>query len=76
VRKTSVYLDDIDVARLRRVAEREHLSQAQVIRAALAAYEARQTQSDRDFELAAVWSGDGSSVADSGEEELLAGFGS
>jgi predicted transcriptional regulator len=74
VKKTSVYLDDSDVERLSRLAAAEGRSQAEVIRSALAAYEATQT-APRVFALDGTWEGDGSSVADVPEEELLAGFG-
>ena len=75
MKKTSVYLDESDVERLSRLAAAEGRSQAEVIRAALAAYETAQT-APRDFDLDGTWDGDGSSVADVPEEELLAGFGS
>jgi hypothetical protein len=71
---TSIYLDETDRQRLRRLAEREGRSQADVVRAALVAYEA-QVAGDRQFALAGAWEGDGSSVADLTEEELLEGFG-
>jgi hypothetical protein len=74
VRKSSVYLEDTDVARLRRLAAAEGRSQAEIIRAALAAYEA-QTGPDREFALAGSWTGDGSSIADVDEADLLRGFG-
>jgi predicted transcriptional regulator len=74
VKKTSVYLDDSDVERLSRLAAAEGRSQAEVMRSALAAYEKAQT-APRDFALNGAWAGDGSSVADVAEEELLAGFG-
>lgn len=74
MRKTSVYLDDADAERLRRLASREGRSQAEVIRSALSAYEKAQGAS-REFALDGAWAGDGSSVADVPEEELLAGFG-
>jgi predicted transcriptional regulator len=74
VRKTSVYLDDSDVERLRRLAAEEGRSQAEIVRAALSAYEQARTAL-RDFALEGAWAGDGSSVADVPEEELLAGFG-
>lgn len=73
-RKTSLYLDDMDVERLRRLAQREGRSQAEIVRAAIAAYEAQRTP-DRHFALTASGSGDGRSVADIPEEELLVGFG-
>ncbi|MGH3276686.1 MAG: CopG family transcriptional regulator [Streptosporangiaceae bacterium] len=74
MKKTSVYLDDADVERLSRLAAAEGRSQAEVMRSALAAYEKAQT-APRDFALDGAWTGDGSSVADVPEEELLAGFG-
>ena len=74
MKKTSLYLDEADVERLRRLAKREGRSQAEIVRAAIAAYESR-LEPDRKFALAASWAGDGSSVADIPEEELLRGFG-
>jgi predicted transcriptional regulator len=74
MRKTSVYLDDSDAERLRRLAAVEGRSQAEIMRAALAVYE-RSRATPRVFELEGAWAGDGSSVADVPEEELLAGFG-
>ena len=74
VKKTSVYLDDADVERLRRIAAEEGRSQAEVVRAALSAYEQARAV-PRVFALEGSWQGDGSSVADVPEEELLAGFG-
>lgn len=74
MRKTSVYLDDSDVERLRRLAAEEGRSQAEIVRAALSVYEQVRT-APRDFALEGAWAGDGSSVADVPEEELLAGFG-
>jgi predicted transcriptional regulator len=70
VRKTSIYLDDSDVERLRRLAVEEGRSQAEIVRAALSVYEQA-----REFALEGAWAGDGSSVADVPEEDLLAGFG-
>jgi predicted transcriptional regulator len=75
MKKTSLYLDEVDLARLRRLARREGRSQAEIMRAALAAYEAQLT-ADRAFALAGAWEGDGTSVADIPEEDLLRGFGS
>ena len=75
MKKTSIYLEHTDSERLRRLAEREGRSQADVVRAALAAYEA-QLGGDRRFALAGAWEGDGTSVADLTDEELLKGFGS
>jgi predicted transcriptional regulator len=73
VKKTSVYLDDAEAERLSRLAATEGRSQADVIRSALAAYEMAHIAS-RDFALEGAWAGDGSSVADVPEDELLAGF--
>jgi predicted transcriptional regulator len=74
VKKTSVYLDEADVERLRRIAAEEGRSQAEIVRAALSAYEQARS-APRAFVLEGSWAGDGSSVADVPEEELLAGFG-
>jgi predicted DNA-binding protein len=74
MKKTSIYLEDTDRERLRRLAEREGRSQAEVVREALAAYELQQA-GDRRFALTGTWEGDGTSVADVPEEELLRGFG-
>lgn len=74
MKKTSLYLDTADAERLRRLACREGRKQAEIVRAALAAYEAR-LQEDRQLALAGAWEGDGTSVADVDEDELLAGFG-
>ena len=74
MKETSVYLDDSDVERLSRLAAAEGRSQAKVMRSALAAYEKAHT-TPRDFALDGAWEGDGSSVADVPEEDLLAGFG-
>jgi hypothetical protein len=74
VRKTSIYLDDSDVERLRRLAVEEGRSQAEIVRAALSVYERART-APREFALEGAWAGDGSSIADVPEEDLLAGFG-
>ncbi|MGI8827789.1 MAG: CopG family transcriptional regulator [Chloroflexota bacterium] len=75
MKKTSVYLTDEDVTRLRRLAASEDKSQAEVIREALRVYEAHE-QPDRRFSLTAAWDGDGTSVVGVPEHELLEGFGS
>jgi predicted transcriptional regulator len=75
MKKTSLYLDEVDLERLRRLARREGRSQAEIVRAALAAYEAQLT-ADRAFALSGAWEGDATSVADASEDELLRGFGS
>lgn len=74
MKKTSLYLDDCDLARLRRLAAREGRSQADIVRAAIAAYESQQVVR-RSFALADSWEGDGTSVANVAESELLRGFG-
>jgi predicted transcriptional regulator len=77
MRKTSVYLDDQQAERLARLARQEGRSQAEILRAAIAAYEPPASQS-RDFELAAGFARvdrDSRPVSQIPEEELLAGFG-
>jgi len=74
MKKTSLYLEDTDVARPRRLAATEGRSQAQIVRAAIAAYDLRH-QADRSFALAGAWEGDGTSIANIHEEDLLRGFG-
>ncbi len=69
-----MYLDEVDVGRLKRLAEREGRSQAEIIREAIAVYES-QAKPDRNFALTGSWAGDGTSVADIPEEDLLRGFG-
>ena len=73
MKKTSLYLHETDVLRLRRLAEAEGRSQADIVRAAIAQYEAGATS--RHFALAGSWAGDGTSIADIPEAELLEGFG-
>lgn len=74
MRKTSVYLNEADLARLRRLADRLDVSQAEVIREALARYD-RSFEVDRDFAVARSGQGPGTAIADIPEEELLEGFG-
>ncbi len=74
VKKTSIYLDDADFERLQRLARTEGRSQAEIVRSAIAAYDA-QHKPDRTFAISGAWDGDGTSVADIPEEELLRGFG-
>jgi len=75
VRKTSVYLSAEDTARLVSLAEREGLSQAEVIRRAIRLY-VPEGRGDRDFALLGAGEGPGDSVADLSEDELFDGFGS
>jgi Ribbon-helix-helix protein, copG family len=74
MRKTSVYLDDVLARRLARLADEEGRSQAEIIRAAIAAYKPRGS-SDRIFALDGCATGTGISIATIDEDELLRGFG-
>ncbi len=74
MRKTSVYLSDEDAERLAQLAALEGRPQAAIIRDALARYE-RPRLGDRDFAMFDTGTGDGRSIADIPEEELLEGFG-
>jgi predicted DNA-binding protein len=74
VKKTSVYLGSDQIERLERLARQEATSKAEVIRRAIAAYIPRHTR-DRDFALARVARGPGTSMAATPERELLQGFG-
>jgi hypothetical protein len=74
MKKTSVYLTDDEVERLVWLAAREGVSQATVLRRAIAAY-VPERRGDRDFVGNAVFDGPGDSVADIPEDELLRGFG-
>jgi hypothetical protein len=74
MRKTSVYLSDELAERLARISRETGRSQADVLRAAVASYQPP-SPSDRAFALDGCVKGDGSSVADLSEDELLRGFG-
>jgi predicted transcriptional regulator len=74
MRKTSVYLSDELSERLAGLARETGRSQADVLRAALAAYQPAPS-SDRAFALDGCVTGRGGSVADIDESELLRGFG-
>ncbi len=74
MRKTSVYLDEQEAARLARLAREQGRSQAEILREAIATYRPRPSE-DRDFALAGCGHGDGSSIAEVPEETLLQGFG-
>jgi predicted transcriptional regulator len=74
MRKTSVYLDEDQAARLARLAREEGRSQAEVLREAVATYQPKSSV-DRNFALAGSGHGDGTSIADVPEGDLLEGFG-
>lgn len=74
MRKTSVYLDEEQAERLARLSREQGRPQAEILREAVASYEPRASQ-DRNFVLAGSGHGDGSSIADVPDEELLKGFG-
>ncbi len=78
MRKTSVYLDDEQAARLARLARQEGRSQAEILREAVATYEPLVSR-DRQFEIAAGFprtDGDSRPISQIPDEELLQGFGS
>ena len=71
--KTTIYLDDAEYRRLKRIAERERTSGAELIRAAVSAFLAR-----RQPATVPAWVGmleSESTVAAQDEDELLEGFG-
>lgn len=77
MRKTSVYLDEVQAARLSRLAQEEGRSQAEILRAAVDAYQP-QTSRDRNFALAAGFrriDDDPRPISQIPEHELLDGFG-
>lgn len=71
MKKTSVYLSESDEARLSLLAEQLHLTRAEVIRLAIEAFQ----PPVRVFHLDGCFEGDGTSIADVPDEELLRGFG-
>jgi predicted DNA-binding protein len=74
MRKTSIYLRDSEVERLRELSHRTGRSQSELVREAVAVYEP--APPDRDFAIFADDErGPGDSVADLGEDELLRDFG-
>ena len=74
MRKTSVYLDDEDRARLARLAKVRGKTQAEIFREGLQALE-REGRPDRDFAMAGAVSVPGISAREMPDEELLKGFG-
>jgi hypothetical protein len=75
MKKTSLYLTDAEVKRLRWLARQENTSQAEIVRRAILRY-VPEGGRDRNFAMFNSGKGDGLSVADIPEEELLEGFGS
>ncbi len=76
-RKTSVYLDDRQAARLARLARQENRSQAEILREAVASYRPASSR-ERDFALAAGFEridNDRRPISQLSSEELLEGFG-
>jgi predicted DNA-binding protein len=74
MRKTSVYLDELQAERLARLARQEGRPQAEILREAVAQYQPKPSE-DRNFALAGSGQGDGTSIAAVPEEDLLEGFG-
>ena len=77
MRKTSVYLDDQLSERLVRLARQAGRSQADILRAAIAAYEPAPS-GDRNFALAAGFpriDDDARPISEIPDDELLEGFG-
>lgn len=74
MRKTSVYLSEADRRKLAALARKAGLSQAEVIRDAIASYELDDGEPE-PLALIGTGYGPGTSVADIPEEELLKGFG-
>lgn len=74
MKKTSVYLSPDEERRLEELALVERRPKAAIIREAIAGYRPRGSH-DRGFALFDSGRGDGSSVADLDDEELLEGFG-
>jgi predicted DNA-binding protein len=77
MRKTSVYLDDLLAERLARLARQQGRSQAEIVREAIATYQAPPVR-DRDFALAAGFArvdDDPRPISEISEDELFDGFG-
>lgn len=77
MRKTSVYLNDEQAERLARLARDEGRSQAEILRAAIAAYDPPPS-ADRSFAIAAGFrrvDGDPRPISRIPKHELLDGFG-
>ena len=74
MKKTSVYLTEAQLDRLRRIAEAEGRSQAEVLRDAILLYPSREG-GRRVFAMDGAGQGPGGTIADIPEEDLLRGFG-
>ncbi len=74
MKKTSVYLPEEHATQLRRTAEAEGRSQAEVLRDAIIEYADRHPPR-RKFAMAGIAESADGRVADLPEEELLKGFG-
>ncbi|HLM86396.1 MAG TPA: CopG family transcriptional regulator [Solirubrobacteraceae bacterium] len=77
MRKTSVYLDHVQVERLVRLSRQEGRSQAEILREAIEAYEPAPPR-DRDFALAAGFQridDDPRPISEIPQDVLLEGFG-
>lgn len=77
MRKTSVYLDEAQAARLSWLAEQEGRSQAEILRAAVEAYQPK-VSAGRDFALASGFrriDRDPRPISEIPDDELLDGFG-
>lgn len=74
MKKTSVYLGAEHAARLKRAAEAEGRSQAEILRDAILMYTSAPSP-PRTFAMSGVAHGPGGSIADIDEGELMQGFG-
>ncbi len=72
--KTSVYLTAAQAERLARLSKQQGRPQAEIIRDAIATYTPPR-QSERHFSLDGVVVGDGTTIAEINDDELLRGFG-
>lgn len=70
MKKTSPNQNAADHGRLSRLTNQDGRSQADILRNAIAPHESR----ERRFALDSAWDGNGTSIADVPEEELLKGF--
>ncbi len=80
MKKTSIYLEDHQVERLKQLSEAEGRSQAEIVRHAITLYRSPSNQPPRKFAMEGVAPGLAQrlgyrSIMDIPEEELLEGFG-